>query len=205
MDPARIPGTRPETFTWPELLQELGPVTEPPVEWSHQHGDVVEALCETASEMDDLLFHDVGAYVVGTEIPIGSGEDDDDGDLVDRATAWADRLEDVVDKLRAAVSAGTVLHDEVITALTQALADAGLNDSHAKRGPNGETSVHLSPADAEQLGAMLAVKTTSLSASLKEVGVKVLGGYSGESHTVYLTDDGGRMLVELLREPTRWS
>ncbi|MDX3232539.1 hypothetical protein [Streptomyces sp. ME19-01-6] len=200
MDPGRTPGAPLETFVWSELLEELGPVTEPPAAWSRQRGEVVEVLRGAVVELDDLLFHTVGAYMVGTEIPDGRmGEHEDDDDLLDHATMWADRLENAVEKLRAAASAATLLHDEVVTDLTQALACVGLGDSHAKRGPNGEVSVHLSPENANRLGGRLGISTDVLPMSLRDVGVKTVGGYSAaHSTTVHLTDDGGRLLVKLL-------
>ncbi|MGW6602255.1 hypothetical protein [Streptomyces sp. NPDC055036] len=107
-------------------------------------------------------------------------------------------------QLRTAANAATTLHDAVVTEPTQALADAGLTESDTGRGPNSEVSVHLTPANAERLGELLAVTVALLPIHLKDIGVRALGG-SSASHitTIHLTDEDGRRLTKLLRQSSR--
>lgn len=193
--PALGQGT-PGPLVWSQLLPKYAPATEPPGEWGQQRADVMDALRSARVEVDRL----VTGTVVGGSGTRSMLEADEDDDLLHRAKRWADCLSDVVDRLHAAVDAAEILHDEVITELAGVLSDAGLSESRASRGPNGEVSVLLSPADADLLAEMMAVSATLLPRSLRHVGVKSLGGFSGPQHTtVHFQDDGGGLLTKLLR------
>lgn len=185
---------------WSQLLQKFAPVTEPPGEWARQRADVMGALRSARVELDCLVARTAVGAVGGTGTRSMLEADEDDDDLLHRAKSWADCLSDVADRLHAAVDAAEILHDEVITELARALSDAGLSESRASRGPNGEASVLLSPADADLLAQMMAVSATLLPMSLRHVGVKALGGFSGPQHTtLHFTDDGAGLLTKLLR------
>ncbi|MER7851430.1 hypothetical protein ABTZ98_02580 [Streptomyces bacillaris] len=186
---------------WSQLLQKFAPATEPPGEWAQQRADLMGALRSARVVLECLMARTAAGAVGGTGTRSMLGADEDDDELLDRAKKWADCLSDVADQLHAAVDAAEVLHDEVITELARALSDAGLSESRASRGPNGEVSVRLSPADADLLAEMMAVSASLLPMSLRNVGVKTIGGFSGPQHTtVRLTDDGGGLLTKLLRE-----
>ncbi|NEB88938.1 hypothetical protein G3I43_32955 [Streptomyces anulatus] len=185
---------------WPEFLQKHAPASEPPGEWTQQRTDVMDALRATHVELNRLLAGTADCSSAGTGAPSVAEADEDDDDLLDRARSWAARLTGAADRLHAAVGAAALLHDEVITELAGAFSDSELSESRVMRGPNGEVSIRLSPSDADLLAGMMAVSSTLMPMNLHHVGVKPSGWFSGpRSTTMYLTDDGGRLLTKLLR------
>ncbi|MFE3387433.1 hypothetical protein [Streptomyces anulatus] len=185
---------------WPDFLQKHAPASEPPGEWAQQRTDVIDVLRGTHAELNRLLADVADDSRAGIGAPCVAETDEDDDDLLDRAKRWAARLTGAADRLHAAVGAAELLHDEVITELARALSDVGLSQSRASRGPNGEVSVLLSPADADLLAGMMAVSATLLPMNLQHVGVRPHCWFSGpRSTTMHLTDDGGRLLTKLLR------
>lgn len=108
----RMPGAG-ATYTWPEMLAEFGPVTEPPADWRPQRTEVVDAVRGAVVEMDDLLFHELGAHRLGADIPDGwTTEHSSDADLISKAEFWAERLRKRAQQLDDAISQATLLHKD---------------------------------------------------------------------------------------------
>ena len=101
------------TFTWFEMLSEFGPVTEPPVDWYVQRTEVVDAVRGAVVEMDDLLFHELGAYRVGADIPDGwTTEHRPDAELISKAELWAERLRHRAQEMEDAIARATLLQKD---------------------------------------------------------------------------------------------
>ncbi|MGW3101380.1 hypothetical protein [Streptomyces sp. NPDC001100] len=108
-EPPAAKGTG-EKFTWEELLTEFGPLTEPWADWCPQRMEVVDAIRAAAAVMDDLLFHELGAYVVGSEVHGGrTTEHSPDTEIIRRAGSWANCLREQAERLTEAVSRATLL------------------------------------------------------------------------------------------------
>ncbi|MFC8285100.1 MULTISPECIES: hypothetical protein [Streptomyces] len=198
--PAVRQGGTVSPLVWPEFLERFAPATEPPVEWSHQRTEVMDALRAARAELDRLLTRSTVGPTAETNATSVADADDDDDELLGRAKEWASCLSGVANRLHASVDAAEILHDEVITELARALSNVGLSESRASRGPNGEVSVLLSPADADRLAVMMAVSATLLPMNLGHVGVRPHCWFSGPRHTtMHLTDEGGGLLTTLLR------
>ncbi|MEV3898110.1 hypothetical protein [Streptomyces anulatus] len=160
----------------------------------------MDALRAAHVELSRLLADTADCPSAGTGAPSVAETDEDDDDLLNRAKRWGAHLTGAANRLHAAVNAAELLHDEVITELARAFSDARLSESRVTRGPNGEVSIRLSPSDADLLAGMMAVSATLMPMNLHHVGVKPFGWFSGpRSTTMYLTDDGGRLLTKLLR------
>ena len=91
---------------WQEMIEADGPVSGLPDAWYIQRGEILDALCTAYGEAEDLLFHALGAFVVGARENCDPwvSEQSPDEDIIGQAENVARRLEEAAAAVRAAVA-----------------------------------------------------------------------------------------------------